>query len=84
MVEGAEDGLDGGQEMLMPEGIGQEIIRRVIGGDHQSNPALRGCPEQAGNEHAVADVVDVELVKEQHVNIVQDGVHRLLDRRAVA
>ena len=70
--------------MVVPEGIGQEVVRGVIRGHHQRDAALRSGPQQPGNEHAIANVMDMEFVEEQHVDAVQQCIHRQLDGCSVA
>ncbi|MDI2022031.1 hypothetical protein PJL18_02560 [Paenarthrobacter nicotinovorans] len=68
----------------MPKRVGQQLVRRVVGRDRQGDAALRGSSQQTRNEHAIADVVDVKFVKEEHLNVIQQRVHRMLDGRRAA
>lgn len=71
---------DGGFEQVVEQGVGQQPRRRIVGGgDERDAPSEEGA-HGTRDEHAVADVVDVELVEAQHAGVADRGIDGVVDR----
>ena len=65
------DQVDHRFEARVVQRIGQQTLRRVIGGDQQQNASTEQRFEQTLDQHRVADVMDMEFVETQHSAIAQ-------------
>lgn len=78
------EGADQREHQRVVALVGQEPVRRVVGGGDQDGTPARKCLDEPGQQHRVAGVVGVELVEEQQPHPGQHRVYCPLGRTGAA